>query len=175
MIMGGGKTSVVSPLLGLMLADGKRLVSLIVPDSLLKQSKDEIQTKFVQIITKQVTEFRFQRMTEPHDKKMNHPEDGYLAHAKLLRAARAQRAIVCAGPSSMKSMMLELVDVLQRLEATLSGCAEARLPVLPVARTDVERYRERDLKRCAAEAVQQLVVNPDEVRRERFYEVCTRG
>jgi len=116
MIMGGGKTSVVSPLLGLMLADGKRLVSLIVPDSLLKQSQDEIQTKFMQIITKQVTEFRFQRKTEPHDDKLNNPEDGYLALAKLLRAARTQRAIVCAGPSSMKSMMLELVDVLQRLE-----------------------------------------------------------
>ena len=42
MIMGGGKTSVVSPLLGLMLADGERLVSLIVPDSLLKQSQVEI-------------------------------------------------------------------------------------------------------------------------------------
>jgi len=99
MIMGGGKTSVVSPLLGLMLADGKRLVSLIVPDPLLKQSKDEIQTKFVQIMTKQVTEFRFQRKTDTHDVKMNDGEECYKALAKLLRAARTQRAIVCAGPS----------------------------------------------------------------------------
>ena len=126
MIMGGGKTSVVSPLLGLMLANGERLVSLIVPDSLLKQSMDEIQSKFMQIMTKQVAEFRFQRSTDPHDVKMH----DFKARAKLLRAARTQGAIYCAGPSSMKSLMLELVDVLQRLETAVSKCDEARPPAL---------------------------------------------
>ena len=48
-------------------------------------------------------------------------------------------------------------------KTTLSSCADARLPALPIARTVAERYRERDLKRSAAETVQKLVVNPDEV------------
>ena len=38
MIMGAGKTAVISPLLTLMLADGKRLVTLVVPGPLLKSA-----------------------------------------------------------------------------------------------------------------------------------------
>ena len=55
MIMGGGKTSVVSPLLAMMLADGKRLISLVVPEPLLPQSMNEIQEKFNKVIMKRVS------------------------------------------------------------------------------------------------------------------------
>ena len=168
MIMGGGKTSVVSPLLGLMLADGKRLVSLIVPDSLLPQSKAEIQDKFVQILTKNVSEFRFVRTQGSHKEKLT-MEDGYVEWAKRLRNARATRSIVCAGPSSMKALMLELVDVMQRLESVLAACADAA-PPLPAAAVnedaELEQYRARISKREAADAAKGIVVNKEDVTRQ---------
>ena len=39
MIMGAGKTTVISPVLTLMLADGERLVVLVTPKALLQFSK----------------------------------------------------------------------------------------------------------------------------------------
>ena len=88
-------------------------------------------------MTKQVTEFTFQRKSDTHEVKMYEGKDSYVARAKLLRAARAQRAIVCAGPSSMKSLMLELVDVLQRLETAVSNCDEARPLALAAPTTTI--------------------------------------
>ena len=61
MIMGGGKTSVVAPILALFLADGTRLVTLLCPDQLLPQSMNEISSKFSQIINRDVLEFKFAR------------------------------------------------------------------------------------------------------------------
>ena len=61
MIMGGGKTSVVAPLLSLFLADGNRLVTLLCPDQLLPQSMAEIGGKYSQIIRRQVHAFKFTR------------------------------------------------------------------------------------------------------------------
>ena len=43
MIMGAGKTTVVGPLLSLMLADGETLVTQIMPAALLDQSRNVLQ------------------------------------------------------------------------------------------------------------------------------------
>ena len=39
MIMGAGKTTVIGPLMALMMADGKTLVTQVVPDALLEMSR----------------------------------------------------------------------------------------------------------------------------------------
>jgi len=52
MLMGGGKTTVVGPLLALMLADGKSLVLQTMPPALLEQSKATLRATFSSIVRK---------------------------------------------------------------------------------------------------------------------------
>jgi hypothetical protein len=46
MIMGAGKTTVVAPLLAMILADGKSLVTQVVPHALLDFSRGVMREKF---------------------------------------------------------------------------------------------------------------------------------
>ena len=52
MIMGAGKTTVVAPLLALMLADGDSLVLSVVPKALLEMSRKQMRETFATIMTK---------------------------------------------------------------------------------------------------------------------------
>ena len=52
MLMGGGKTTVVGPMLALLLADGKTLVVQTMPLALLEQSKATLRATFSSIIRK---------------------------------------------------------------------------------------------------------------------------
>jgi hypothetical protein len=54
MLMGGGKTTVVSPLLCLMLGDGQHLVLQVVPPALLEFSRSVLRSTFNSIIKKPV-------------------------------------------------------------------------------------------------------------------------
>ena len=57
MIMGAGKTTVICPLLALLLADGKSLVTLVVPSALLEMSRSVLRACFSNVITKRVSHF----------------------------------------------------------------------------------------------------------------------
>ena len=61
MIMGAGKTTVVTPLLALMLADGKSLVTQVVPHALLDFSRGVMREKFAAVVRKPVFTFHFNR------------------------------------------------------------------------------------------------------------------
>jgi len=105
MIMGAGKTSVICPLLTLMLANGKSLVTQVVLESLLYQSRDIMRSVFSRIIRKRCYTLTFDR-SSPHD---------YLSLDilfKKLERARRECAIVCTTPSAIKSLMLKYVDML---------------------------------------------------------------
>ena len=52
MIMGGGKTTVIGPLLALLLADRKSLVVQVVPLALLEMSRSVMREKFSAVIHK---------------------------------------------------------------------------------------------------------------------------
>lgn len=54
MIMGAGKTTVVGPLLVLILADGKSLVTQVMPTALLEQSRNVLRARFMSVIKKKV-------------------------------------------------------------------------------------------------------------------------
>lgn len=54
MIMGNGKTTVVAPLLALMLADGKSLVMSVVPRALVEMSRKRLRETFATIMQKRV-------------------------------------------------------------------------------------------------------------------------
>jgi hypothetical protein len=68
LIMGSGKTTVIAPLLGLLMADGKRLVTQVVPGSLLEFSRQILRERFSAVVRKPVYTFTFGNTTfaTPH-------------------------------------------------------------------------------------------------------------
>ena len=105
MIMGAGKTTVVTPLLALMLADGRSLVTQVVPHALLEFSRGVMREKFAAVVRKPVFTFTFNRGTEIS-------RDLYLKLCK----ARDSRAVICATPTSVKSFQLKFVEMMKILE-----------------------------------------------------------
>lgn len=112
MIMGAGKTTVVTPLLALMLADGKHLVTQVVPHALLEFSRGVMREKFAAVVRKPVFTFTFNRSTPI-------TRDLYLKLCK----ARDSKAIICATPTSVKSFMLKFVEMMKILEEQKFGSA----------------------------------------------------
>jgi len=105
MIMGAGKTTVVGPLLALLLADGKSLVVQCVPNALLEMSRGVMRERFSTIFNKAVLTFyfdRFMRVTEGLYRKMYH--------------ARETRAVVITTPTAIKSFALKFVEIMHTLD-----------------------------------------------------------
>jgi hypothetical protein len=99
MIMGSGKTTVVSPLLALLLADSKSLVLQVMPPALLDFSRGVMRQALSDSVGKRVCTLLFER---------NDSVDARLFH-KLQNAA-ASGAVVVTTPSSLKSMMLKTIE-----------------------------------------------------------------
>eukprot|EP00954_Amorphochlora_amoebiformis_P016362 1281780-Amorphochlora_amoeboformis.AAC.1 len=112
MIMGAGKTSVVSPMLALLLANGRVLVTQVVPKALLDQTRTVMRNVFSNVISKPIYTFHFDRASEAAN-SITTLEKLY----NKLDRARLQRAIVCTTPEALKSLMLRYVDLLQSVEA----------------------------------------------------------
>ena len=109
MIMGAGKTTVVGPLLALILADGKSLVTQVMPTALLEQSRNILRSRFSSIIIKRVYTVQFDRSCE----------DSVELVARLfskLDNARRTRSVVCSAPEAIKSLMLKFVEQLHSVE-----------------------------------------------------------
>ena len=109
MIMGGGKSSVVSPLLVLFLADGASLTMQVVPNPLLLQSRRSLWRPFASILRKRVFTFSFGRSITP--------DDGAGAGAVLrqhldkFRVTARHRGVVVTTPSAIKSLMLKFIEM----------------------------------------------------------------
>lgn len=110
MIMGAGKTTVVAPLLALILADGKSLVTQVVPHALLEMSRGVMREKFAAVVRKPIFTFYFDRGTTVS-------RDLYM---KLVKA-KDSKAIICATPTSVKSFMLKFVEMMRHLEHSKFG------------------------------------------------------
>lgn len=115
MIMGAGKTTVVTPLLALMLADGKSLVTQVVPHALLDFSRGVMREKFAAVVRKPIFTFTFNRGTAI-------TRDLYLKLCK----ARDSKAVICATPTSVKSFMLKFVEMIKVLEEQKFGSARRK-------------------------------------------------
>lgn len=109
MIMGAGKTTVVGPLLTLMLTTGAELVMHVMPSVLLEQSRQILRQRFQTIITKRIYTFSYDRNTEESD---DHIEMLYL---KLLRAT-SHGNVVCSSPESIKSLFLKFIELHHSIE-----------------------------------------------------------
>lgn len=116
MIMGAGKTTVVTPLLALMLADGKSLVTQVVPHALLDFSRGVMREKFAAVVRKPIFTFSFSRGTPI-------TRDLYLKLCK----ARDSKAVICATPTSVKSFMLKFVEMMKILEDKKFGTLRRRV------------------------------------------------
>lgn len=116
MIMGAGKTTVVTPLLALMLADGKSLVTQVVPHALLDFSRGVMREKFAAVVRKPIFTFSFSRGTPV-------TRDLYL---KLIKA-RDSKAVICATPTSVKSFELKFIEMMKVLEEKKFGTARRRI------------------------------------------------
>jgi hypothetical protein len=99
MIMGAGKTTVVGPLLALMLGDGEHLVLQVVPPALLEFSRSIMRSTFSSIMYKRVYTLSFDRSSPANP----------AIYSKLFSASK-KRGVVISTPTSVKSIMLKLIE-----------------------------------------------------------------
>jgi hypothetical protein len=106
MIMGAGKSTVIGPLLGLMLADGKDLVMVICPEALLSMSRDCMTGILGSVLARRVYTFEWGRTKLPETAVLTS------IRKKMERAAHDQGAVITT-PSHVKTLMLQYVSALQ--------------------------------------------------------------
>ena len=110
MIMGGGKTTVLCPLLALILADGDRLVVQAVPNALATAMRGVLWSCFVGPMAKPVFTMHFQRSScSPTGKwacMAVHDASQLLTKLEFVRKARG---VLVSTPTSIKSLMLKVL------------------------------------------------------------------
>eukprot|EP00760_Papus_ankaliazontas_P003017 PhM_4_TR11378/c0_g1_i1/m.4426 len=99
MVMGAGKTTVVSPLLCMFLADGKQMVMQVMPNALLEFSRGVLRSTFSSIVHKRIYTFHYDRSTQCDP-----------ALYRKLQTATVTAGIVVTNPTSVKSLMLKLIE-----------------------------------------------------------------
>eukprot|EP00434_Breviolum_minutum_P024654 symbB.v1.2.021773.t1/scaffold1821.1/size219240/12 len=102
MLMGEGKTTVIAPVLVLLLADANRLVCACMPSALLDMSRAVLAERFSSpVLPRPVLTLEFHRQVQA-------------SHALLqkLEAAQRGKAPVIAAPTSVKSILLRRVELL---------------------------------------------------------------
>ncbi|EKU21651.1 nxn protein, partial [Nannochloropsis gaditana CCMP526] len=146
MIMGAGKTTVVGPLLTLLLADGQQLVTQVMPTALLEQTRSIMRSRFGQIITKRVYTLEFERSVD----------DDVELVAEIfgkLDAARRRRSVVCTSPEAIKSLLLKFVEHLHALEQVEAS----DLTFGESARANREIGRVREALQCKSDMADAIV------------------
>eukprot|EP00466_Bigelowiella_natans_P001199 jgi/Bigna1/76726/fgenesh1_pg.43_\ len=130
MVMGSGKTSVVTPMLALILADRSRLVTVMCPEALLAMTRDLLRERFTHVMKKRILTLQFSRSfsiaqsEDKADKKAADFEDYPAIVADLyakLDGARVDGGVVCTTPESVKSLMLKMIE-------SLDFCAKCSKP-----------------------------------------------
>ena len=116
LIMGAGKTTVVCPLLALMLADSQRLVMQVVPRALLEFSRYIMRERFSALIRKPVYTFKFDRF------RTVTPE----TYRKLVKA-RNSKSIVVTTPVDIKAFFLKYIEILHMLDAASGKVGQTAL------------------------------------------------
>jgi hypothetical protein len=103
MKMGMGKTACISPLCCLFMANGRSIVTQVVPTALLAQTQDLLSQTFAQIIPKRVVTLDFDRAEADNPVALNRLK------AKVLATAR-DRGVLITTASALKSMALLFVE-----------------------------------------------------------------
>ena len=100
--MGAGKTTVVGPLLSLILADGETLVTQVMPPALLEQTWQTLRDRLSgnAVLARRVYTLQFDRQCE------DDPEP-VMQIARKLELCRISKGVLCAPPEAVKSLALE--------------------------------------------------------------------
>lgn len=104
MLMGQGKTAVITPLLVLMMADGTRMPLILLPESLLAAGRNLISSTFSQLLVKRVYTLECSRASEAEPRYLN-----------LMANALRYKGVVMTTPSAIKSVILKFVELLVAL------------------------------------------------------------
>eukprot|EP01043_Picozoa_sp_COSAG02_P109002 COSAG02_NODE_45056_length_360_cov_1.375479_1_plen_101_part_01 len=94
----------------MLLADGEKLVTLVVPGPLLEFSRGVLREKFSALIHKPVYTFMFDRHTTISSLLLN-----------KLHVARRSGAVVVSSPTSIKSFVLKQIEYLHMLDRSRAG------------------------------------------------------
>ena len=105
MIMGAGKTTVVGPLLSLILTNGYSLISEVVPHALLEFSRSTLRERFSGVIRKSIYTFKFTRSDRPTVRLYN-----------KLKTAISSKSVLVTTPTAIKSFQLKFIETLQKLD-----------------------------------------------------------
>ena len=105
MIMGAGKTTVVGPLLSLILANGYSLISEVVPHALLEFSRSTLRERFSGVIRKSIYTFKFTRSDRPTVRLYN-----------KLKTVISSKSVLVTTPTAIKSFQLKFIETLQKLD-----------------------------------------------------------
>ena len=147
MIMGAGKTTVVAPLLALILADGKSLVTSVMPHALLEMTRSVMREKFSAVVRKPIFTFNFDR-SSPISREL---------YMKLCKA-RDMKAVMCATPTSVKSLFLRFIEMIRLLERSKFGDVRQKEGFFGGLRLSriAQKFRDRAV-------TQELKVNPEDI------------
>lgn len=106
MIMGGGKSKVIMPLLALKKADGSNLSMIIVPSALYETNVTDLQAVSQRLFGQQAYEFRFSR-----EKALN-SADLKARYKKMWQVIR-DRGYMISTPESIQSLELRYLELLE--------------------------------------------------------------
>ena len=104
MLMGAGKTTVVGPLLAMLLANSSTMMIEVVPSALLDFSAGVLRERFSSAIVKPVFTFNFDRYEKVTEQLLC-----------KLQTARQLRAVVVSTPSAVKSFILKFLELSHNL------------------------------------------------------------
>ncbi len=116
----------VAPLLALILADGKSLVLSVVPKALVEMSRTRMRETFASIMVKRIYTLEFDRSTTVK-----------ASMRRGLENATANRGIVIATPTTLKSVMLSYIEVLQHLKEAHANGTKSKIAEL---KTQAEEF-----------------------------------
>eukprot|EP01052_Picozoa_sp_SAG31_P007493 SAG31_NODE_357_length_17115_cov_64.211801_5_plen_770_part_00 len=112
MLMGAGKSSVVSPLLGLLLANGQQLVTVVVPQPLLEQAVSMISQALASTFGRRVTRLFFSRSCLGQNLDLARQNAAQLA--ATLQTARSQGSVVVTTGAAIKAIMLKVIELTEQ-------------------------------------------------------------
>ena len=135
MVMAAGKTSVITPLLALLLS-GDRFVTCVCPAELLNQSRSEIRKKFSSILKKKVVTFTFSRESSLEILK---------SMSSKIAEAELENSVVCATPQSVKSALLKFAEIGLKLQSSTKDITDqaSAKAVLKLARSELDEALKR--------------------------------
>jgi hypothetical protein len=151
--MGAGKTTVIGPLLALILADGKSLVTQVVPSALLQMSRTVLRSRFSAIIVKPVHTLWFERTLDLMD------SSPVKRLKEKLEWCRRERGVLVATPESVKSIQLKFVELHTyhvMATAQVSNVPQVSNALTPWGQRERERERVAKVKATTVELLEHL-------------------